>query len=576
MSGVILRAASPARRWPYEGHVQWRRTHLTAASPVPASRVALRTFVTKPAPQAKATSSSFGKYALISGGVLLALGAGKSVVQADSDEQVQSQKSLKELIRAYVVYAMCEIPPLVDHSPAILETLTSIPIVKQLTELFVRITFFDQARDTAEETLPVLQKMRANGRGCLFAYSVEVDEKSATTSGTSALAGAPVHKRIVDEMVHAIDTAAAFEDSILGQNTAVGRKTWVAIKMTALLPDAGALHRLSSCILEHRPKRGAIAFPGCPDAHDLDVLYDVSRYGKLQLTAADVEALQELHQDLIRICTRAAERGVRIILDAEYSWYTPAIDAYTLDLMRRFNKLRSTLSAPVQPLIYATFQAYLRRTPEYLARSFADARAGGYTLGVKLVRGAYHQQEVALHQAKKSGTHSLSISPDDAPPVWETKLETDNCYNSCVKALTAAVCEDVKKNRETPSVGVLFGTHNWTSCGLILDELVNSDLADKVKTLHDVNGIVSISTPVTERLTIGQLYGMADDLSDHIVGTTMSDAPLIIKYVPYGALSEVMPYLGRRAIENKTVLGAGGASAERRRAGEEIRKRIFG
>lgn len=87
---------------------------------------------------------------------------------------------------------------------------------------------------------------------------------------------------------------------------------------------------------------------------------------------------------------------------------------------------------------------------------------------------------------------------------------------------------------------------------------------------------------------------MSDDLTNHLVHKTSSNTPLIIKYVhtpslylhpltflrfryvPYGALSEVMPYLSRRALENKSVLGDGGAAVERRRAGAEIRKRLFG
>jgi len=86
------------------------------------------------------------------------------------------------------------------------------------------------------------------------------------------------------------------------------------------------------------------------------------------LTAEDIAALKELHDDLVRVCKRAQERNVRIIVDAEYSWYQPAVDAYTHALMERFNKTSwlswaQTLggSSSVQPLVYNTFQAYLRR-----------------------------------------------------------------------------------------------------------------------------------------------------------------------------------------------------------------------
>lgn len=68
---------------------------------------------------------------------------------------------------------------------------------------------------------------------------------------------------------------------------------------------------------------------------------------------------------------------------------------------------------------------------------------------------------------------------------------------------------------------------------------------------------------------------MCDALSDSLVDRTRSSEPFVVKYLPYGALSEVMPYLGRRAVENKSVLGGGAARAERERAGKEIRKRLM-
>lgn len=108
---------------------------------------------------------------------------------------------------------------------------------------------------------------------------------------------------------------------------------------------------------------------------------------------------------------------------------------------------------------------------------------------------------------------------------------------------------------------------------LILDELVKYGLASKGPNEED---LVVLGDGVAERLTIGQLYGMSDDLTNFLVMKMRSVTPVILKYVPYGALSEVMPYLSRRAIENRSVLGDGIAAKERRRAGAEIRKRLFG
>ncbi|KDQ53023.1 hypothetical protein JAAARDRAFT_39738 [Jaapia argillacea MUCL 33604] len=526
----------------------------------------------------------------------------KSPLYADNDEHDPKQKtpnvSLGSLIRSYAVYSMCSIPALVDASPAILKAFTSVPGLKQVTEAVVRVTFFDQfvGGDTAEDCLPLLASYRAQNKGVLFGYSVEVDESAPTPAPSSTHEeDVPIHKRIVKEMIHSIDVAADFEDRY-GKRDGRGRKTWVAVKLTALLPDAQALINFSSHLVKSRPN-SYIPFPGCPHPTDLDILYSPSPESNLR--PEDIKALKELDQDLVAICQRAQERGVRIIMDAEYSWYQPAIDAYVLSLTRRFNKLdgKEAKGQPVRPLVYQTYQAYLRRTPMYLSHSLKNAKAGNYALGVKLVRGAYHPHEMAAHpslpspptsgstqSAEMEKSHSLSISPDPLPPVWFSKEQTDDCYNKCAKLVLAEIKSDLSPTQtrswwpakskptgtEVPRIGVLFGTHNWESCKLILGQMVQGGLATSE------GDVVRVGEEVCERVTIAQLYGMSDALTDYLVGRTRSDVPLVMKYVPYGALSEVMPYLSRRAIENKSVLGNGGAADERRRAGAEIWKRVFG
>jgi proline dehydrogenase len=139
-------------------------------------------------------------------------------------------------------------------------------------------------------------------------------------------------------------------------------------------------------------------------------------------------------------------------------------------------------------------------TPNYLAQSLADAKANNYAIGIKLVRGAYHPHELAAHNANGN---SLSISPGPHPPVWETKPETDNCYNSCAKMLVDAIKADVSSESTTPSIGALFATHNWESANLILDELVKSGLAKE----QGDGGVLTVGDEVTERVTIAHLYG---------------------------------------------------------------------
>ncbi|THH17140.1 hypothetical protein EW146_g3610 [Bondarzewia mesenterica] len=569
-----------------------------------------------------ASSNRFLRYGLLSGGLLgasLYIGHNLSTIHADHAETrvTESRRPLtpiSSLIRSYAVYTMCSFPALVDRSPSILAFLTSVPGLKQITEAFVRRTFFAQfvGGDTAHECVPLLESLRAENKGTLFAYSVEVDEAEATGGGSKG--SVPVHKQIVQEMIRSIDVAADFEDQrASGSSSAAGRRTWVAVKLSALLPDARSLVNLSVYLTKTRPSRSpAMAFPGYPRASDLDCLTSDQIKGESPLTEQDIHDIKDLHSDLVKICSRAQERDIRIIIDAEYrhalfflslhgttpdemsdgtqlvsSASSPAIDAMTLSLMRQFNKLPDRSSSEctlVRPLIYATFQAYLRRNLEYLEQSLKDAKAGNYALGVKLVRGAYHPHETIAHEtaaaaAALSGPRnlhsrtSLSISPDPHPPVWSTKPETDACYNASVHLIISSIRDDIAAHQPVPTVGVLFGSHNWESCDLILEELVKQGLACREK--QDGREVVSMGDEVVARVTLGQLFGMGDALTNYLVDKTRSSSPFVIKYVPYGALSEVMPYLSRRAIENASVLG-GHAAAERKRAWAEIRTRLFG
>ncbi|KAI5900595.1 FAD-linked oxidoreductase [Schizophyllum commune H4-8] len=587
-----------------------------------------------------------------------ALGA-THIVHADAPPAaVSPSEPLSAYVRTYIVYSLCSVPFVVDASPKLLSWLTAVPGVRTVTEAAVRATFFNQfvGGDTAEACVPLLRRLRARNMGALFAYSVEVDEGTAMGAGHDP-ANSP-HARIVNEMVHSIDVAADFEDELAPPGTPpTARKTWVAVKLTALLPDAHALWNLSAHILEARkgyrdppgrPRLADVEFPGAPHDNDLDVvLKSKGESIPAPLTQADAAALAQLYSDLCRICTRARERGVRIIIDAEYSWYQPAIDALTHALSRKFNVLEDD-PTKVQPLVYGTYQAYLRRTPAHIARAAADAHAGGYSLGVKLVRGAYHPHEVgawkAAHDAISNAQNPeanpvarMTLVPAaEHPPVWSTKPETDACYDRCVSMLVDLVADDVKTATSAsspisssiaapvagvkrkwyslgwgkgdaspptssadlpatdltppksvaptspqPRIGVLFGTHNWASCAGILSALEERGLG-KRETVprgqgESADGPLVLDREVTGRVTIGQLYGMSDDLTESVAARVRSGEPFVIKYVPYGALSEVLPYLGRRAIENKSMLfGQGGAAHERERAWAEIRKRVFG
>ena len=131
-----------------------------------------------------------------------------------------------------------------------------------------------------------------------------------------------------------------------------------------------------------------------------------------------------------------------------------------------------------------------------MLQSLRDAESGNYALGVKLVRGAYHELE-AVPNTK------VSISPEVNPPVYLTKAETDASFNDCARTLVDRIALDVRQNLQ-PRISVLFGTHNTESCHLVISLLEKEELA-KADVLR---GTVCLPRSTALRVSFGQLFGM--------------------------------------------------------------------
>ncbi|KAG8893546.1 hypothetical protein FRC01_013524, partial [Tulasnella sp. 417] len=410
----------------------------------------------------------------------------------------------------------------------------------------IRYTFFDQfvGGETAEDVIPVLDELRVQNKGAIFAYSVEADEGRRSQSQT------PQYRKNVEEMIHSIDVAADFEDGhSLGSRAVHGRKTWVALKLTALVPSATTLVHFSEHLVSTRPKDNLVHYPGTPHPTDLEILApDATRPEGSPLTDEDITTLRVLKDDLERICTKAKDRNVTIIVDSEYTWYQPAVDAFQLSLMMQFNrpspvKPDSTLSrgspssrGRCQPLIYGTYQAYLRRNTMHLLRNLELAQREGFVFGVKLVRGAYHVQEstrpspyepdvtaIKGYLANQPTEGFPQQKPGPRPPVWDEKYETDAAYDAAASLLL-----DLVRRPDSP-VGVLFGTHNRSSCERILNGMVSRGLAT-VKSRSDDGQVskVRINDQVAERVMFGQLYGMCDSLTNYLASTVEASSPVVL------------------------------------------------
>jgi hypothetical protein len=244
----------------------------------------------------------------------------------------------------------------------------------------------------------------------------------------------------------------------------------------------------------------------------------------LKFTGAGRQALYALSRSLppsealetaiSGICRLAASRGVRLLFDAEQQALQPGIDAWTLEFMRRFN-------AADRAVVYGTYQAYLKSTPATLSRHLAAAHEGGFTLGVKLVRGAY-------------------LGSDPRHLIHDTKADTDAAYDGIAEALLRrqwnTTLRPQDQSNSFPNVNLVLATHNRDSV-LKAQAIVSSK---REAALTDV--------------AFAQLQGMADELSCQLVVTSNREAaekPRAYKYLVWGSTGECMKYLLRRAQENR-------------------------
>ena len=213
----------------------------------------------------------------------------------------------------------------------------------------------------------------------------------------------------------------------------------------------------------------------------------------------------EFEQRIECICKTSYKNEVPIFIDAEESWIQNSIDNISLKMMQKFNKENT--------YIFNTIQLYRKDRIEYLKELIAHARKESFFIGVKLVRGAYHEKE--LERADKIGYTC---------PVHKKKMDTDRDYNKAIE-----ICI---KNIDITSI--CAGTHNEESSTLLINLMNEYNISKNDK-----------------RIYFSQLLGM----SDHISYNAAKAGFNVAKYVPYGPVKEVFPYLIRRAEENTSISG---------------------
>lgn len=237
-----------------------------------------------------------------------------------------------------------------------------------------------------------------------------------------------------------------------------------------------------------------------------DLLQKVS--SKTALSTAEQMEWDSVKKRVYTICHAAAAGDQPVFIDAEESWIQPAIDELADENMAAFNKQKA--------IVYNTFQLYRSDRFDYLTQSIQLGKTNSYHVGAKLVRGAYMEKERKRAAEMK---YPSPIQPD--------KATSDLDYNRALE-----LCMD-----NIAVMGLCAGTHNEDSSLYLVELMKKKNIA-----------------PGDKRVYFSQLFGM----SDHISYNLSLNGYNVAKYVPYGPVKEVLPYLIRRAQENTSVKGQTG------------------
>ncbi|PSR05763.1 MAG: proline dehydrogenase [Bacteroidetes bacterium SW_10_40_5] len=217
------------------------------------------------------------------------------------------------------------------------------------------------------------------------------------------------------------------------------------------------------------------------------------------------QTLDKLRERFEFIFNKAYKLDVSVMVDAEETWMQPIIDQLVIEMMEKYNKEKA--------LVINTFQLYRKDRLNYLKQCYEYANKQGFYLGVKLVRGAYLEKELA--SAAQEGYES---------PVYDQKEDTDRDYNEAIK-----FCLD-----HIDQVLLAVASHNELSTSLTLYEMEERNI-----------------DPQHVHVWFSQLYGMCDYLTFNMG----KEGYNVAKYIPYGKVKAVVPYLLRRAEENSSITG---------------------
>ncbi|XP_051537466.1 proline dehydrogenase 1, mitochondrial-like [Myxocyprinus asiaticus] len=545
-------------------------------------------------------------------------GRAKISIDFDNTQEAYKSKDTLELLRSLLVFKLCTFDFLIDKNKELMD-LSKKVLGQRLFEKLMKMTFYGQfvAGEDQNSIKPLIEKNQAFGVGSVLDYSVEEDltqEEAEKKEMDSCVSEAEkmshgmdhrekkykAHRQFGDRRGGVISARTYFyadeakcdhhmETFIKCIKASAGSSVdgFSAIKMTALGRPQFLLQfsevlvkwrRFFNLLAAHQGKDGMaileqkleleqlqdsliklgvgaksdienwftgekLGSSGTIDLLDWNSLInDRTKISNLlvvpnmesghlepllsKFTDEEEKQMKRMLQRMDVLAKHAVENGVRLMVDAEQTYFQPAISRLTLEMQRIFNREK--------PNIFNTYQCYLKEAYDNVSVDVELSRREGWYFGAKLVRGAYMYQERS--RAAEIG-YEDPINPDyDA---------TNRMYHKCLEY----ILEEINLNR---MANVMVASHNEDTVKFTLEKMNEMGLS-----------------PTENKVYFGQLLGMCDQISFPL---GQAGFP-VYKYVPYGPVNEVIPYLSRRAQENRGFMK--GSQRERSLLWKELKRRSF-
>eukprot|EP00192_Tetraselmis_astigmatica_P003818 CAMPEP_0117698282 /NCGR_PEP_ID=MMETSP0804-20121206/29679_1 /TAXON_ID=1074897 /ORGANISM="Tetraselmis astigmatica, Strain CCMP880" /LENGTH=547 /DNA_ID=CAMNT_0005512589 /DNA_START=466 /DNA_END=2109 /DNA_ORIENTATION=- len=443
-----------------------------------------------------------------------------------------------DLLRAVAVFQSCKFPWLVKNAEGLLNTASQVS--KSLTDSVVKKTFFAHfcAGENEDEVKPVMQKLGSSHVGSILDYAAEADLDTEEDPSS----GRPVYLQKTED--HCDGNLKKYLNAISLATNATEGGGVVAVKIKTEDHCDGNLKKYLNAIslATNATEGGGVVAVKITSLGNPALLQRMSFLSSEDLIEEEHKLVQTVKERVHALGQAAQASHVRMLIDAEQSYFQPAIDALTMDLMKSYNT-RDTV-------VFNTYQCYLKGSHEKLQSHLEEAQTQGWKLGAKLVRGAYIKSE--RERADAQGSHEKLQSHLEEAQTQGWKLGA--------KLVRGAYMKSERERADalghpSPVHETIEDTHySFDRSVETMLHAVKAGNGEVVIASHNEQSVLTAMSLMEElgldNHNAGVMFGQLQGMCDFLTYSLSAKGYHSYKYLPYGPLHEVMPYLLRRAQEN--------------------------